>query len=186
MPSLYNVPTGRTRNARSIMWQPLGEEGTAGASVGPHSNKSSPVRAAASIERGPSETSGCAQHAPPLSGLRPPSGISAGQQEMGKSLQGSGISCLWFLVSGTPTDPVTSAWFPGVCAVNGLLYVVGGDDGSCNLASVEYYNPVTDKWTLLPANMSTGRSYAGQWHPLPGTTTPRAGTAWGMSWLSRE
>lgn len=70
--------------------------------------------------------------------------------------------------------------------MNGLLYVVGGDDGSCNLASVEYYNPVTDKWTLLPANMSTGRSYAGQWLPLPGTTTPRAGTAWGMSWLSRE
>ncbi|XP_028906620.1 kelch-like protein 3 isoform X3 [Ornithorhynchus anatinus] len=49
----------------------------------------------------------------------------------------------------------------GVCAVNGLLYVVGGDDGSCNLASVEYYNPVIDKWTLLPTNMSTGRSYAG-------------------------
>lgn len=47
--------------------------------------------------------------------------------------------------------------------MNGLLYVVGGDDGSCNLASVEYYNPVTDKWTLLPTNMSTGRSYAGQW-----------------------
>lgn len=45
--------------------------------------------------------------------------------------------------------------------MNGLLYVVGGDDGSCNLASVEYYNPVTDKWTLLPTNMSTGRSYAG-------------------------
>lgn len=52
--------------------------------------------------------------------------------------------------------------FVGVCAVSGLLYVVGGDDGSCNLASVEYYNPVTDKWTLLPTNMSTGRSYAGK------------------------
>jgi len=46
--------------------------------------------------------------------------------------------------------------------VNGLLYVVGGDDGSCNLASVEYYNPITDKWTLLPTSMSTGRSYAGK------------------------
>lgn len=55
-----------------------------------------------------------------------------------------------------------SLLFLGVCAVNGLLYVVGGDDGSCNLASVEYYNPVTDKWTLLPTNMSTGRSYAGK------------------------
>lgn len=51
--------------------------------------------------------------------------------------------------------------FSGVCAVNNLLYVVGGDDGSCNLASVEFYNPSTDKWTLLPTCMSTGRSYAG-------------------------
>uniref|UniRef100_A0A8C6WJH8 Kelch-like family member 2 n=1 Tax=Neogobius melanostomus TaxID=47308 RepID=A0A8C6WJH8_9GOBI len=49
----------------------------------------------------------------------------------------------------------------GVCTVNNLLYVVGGDDGSCNLASVEFYNPSTDKWTLLPTCMSTGRSYAG-------------------------
>lgn len=51
--------------------------------------------------------------------------------------------------------------FSGVCAVNNLLYVVGGDDGSCNLASVEFYNPNSDKWTLLPTCMSTGRSYAG-------------------------
>uniref|UniRef100_A0A8C4I7W6 Kelch-like family member 2 n=1 Tax=Dicentrarchus labrax TaxID=13489 RepID=A0A8C4I7W6_DICLA len=49
----------------------------------------------------------------------------------------------------------------GVCTVNNLLYVVGGDDGSCNLASVEFYNPNSDKWTLLPTCMSTGRSYAG-------------------------
>ncbi|TRZ00145.1 hypothetical protein DNTS_028229 [Danionella cerebrum] len=45
-------------------------------------------------------------------------------------------------------------------AVSNLLYVIGGDDGSCNLASVEYYNPKSDKWTLLPTCMSTGRSYA--------------------------
>lgn len=49
----------------------------------------------------------------------------------------------------------------GVCAVNNVLYVVGGDDGSCNLASVEFYNPNSDKWTLLSTCMSTGRSYAG-------------------------
>uniref|UniRef100_A0A4W4FZU1 Uncharacterized protein n=1 Tax=Electrophorus electricus TaxID=8005 RepID=A0A4W4FZU1_ELEEL len=48
----------------------------------------------------------------------------------------------------------------GVCAINGLLYVIGGDDGSCNLSSVEYYNPASDKWSLLPTNMSNGRSYA--------------------------
>ena len=52
-------------------------------------------------------------------------------------------------------------FFPGVCAVNGLLYVVGGDDGSCNLSTVEYYNPTTDKWTVVSSCMSTGRSYAG-------------------------
>lgn len=51
--------------------------------------------------------------------------------------------------------------FLGVCAVNGLLYVVGGDDGSCNLSTVEYYNPTTDKWTVVSSCMSTGRSYAG-------------------------
>lgn len=49
-----------------------------------------------------------------------------------------------------------------MCAINGLLYVIGGDDGSCNLSSVEYYNPATDKWSLLPMNMSNGRSYAGE------------------------
>lgn len=51
---------------------------------------------------------------------------------------------------------------PGVCAINGLLYVIGGDDGSCNLSSVEFYNPATDKWSLIPTNMSNGRSYAGE------------------------
>lgn len=51
---------------------------------------------------------------------------------------------------------------PGVCAINGLLYVIGGDDGSCNLSSVEFYNPATDKWSLIPTNMSNGRSYAGR------------------------
>lgn len=54
------------------------------------------------------------------------------------------------------------AFVSGVCSVNNLLYVIGGDDGSCNLASVEFYNPNTDKWTLLQTCMSTGRSYAGQ------------------------
>ncbi|XP_038651709.1 kelch-like protein 3 isoform X2 [Scyliorhinus canicula] len=69
-------------------------------------------------------------------------------------------------------DPSTNTWRQvadmnmcrrnaGVCAVNGFLYVIGGDDGSSNLASVEFYNSINDKWTLLPSNMSTGRSYAG-------------------------
>jgi len=49
----------------------------------------------------------------------------------------------------------------GVVALNGLLYVVGGDDGSANLSSVEVYNPKSDTWSMLPAAMGTGRSYAG-------------------------
>lgn len=40
--------------------------------------------------------------------------------------------------------------------------MIGGDDGSCNLSSVEFYNPAADKWSLIPTNMSNGRSYAGE------------------------
>lgn len=54
-----------------------------------------------------------------------------------------------------------------MCAINGLLYVIGGDDGSCNLSSVEFYNPAADKWSLIPTNMSNGRSYAGKSGRLP-------------------
>ena len=49
----------------------------------------------------------------------------------------------------------------GVVSNNGLLYVIGGDDGSSNLGSVEYYNPKLDTWTVLSSAMTTGRSYAG-------------------------
>ena len=49
----------------------------------------------------------------------------------------------------------------GVVANNGKLFVIGGDDGSSNLSSVEFYNPKTDTWTILSSSMATGRSYAG-------------------------
>jgi len=49
----------------------------------------------------------------------------------------------------------------GVVAHDGLLYVVGGDDGTSNLASVEVYCPDSDSWRILPALMTIGRSYAG-------------------------
>lgn len=45
--------------------------------------------------------------------------------------------------------------------INGVLVVVGGDDGSCNLSSVEVYNPQTDTWNFLNSSMVVGRSYAG-------------------------
>lgn len=73
-------------------------------------------------------------------------------------------ACCTSLNCAQPTLADVTLLSVGVCAVNNVLYVIGGDDGSCNLASVEFYNPSTDKWTLLPSCMSTGRSYAGQIH----------------------
>ena len=52
-------------------------------------------------------------------------------------------------------------YLTGVIAVDGLLYVVGGDDGSSNLSSVEVYCPKTDAWSMLSSFMTIGRSYAG-------------------------
>lgn len=69
----------------------------------------------------------------------------------------------------------------GVVAYGGLLYVIGGDDGSQNLSSVEVlvkillslgnklkfvyifkvYHPESDVWKIMPAAMNIGRSYAG-------------------------
>lgn len=69
-------------------------------------------------------------------------------------------------------DPVTNSWLQcadmivarrnaGVVARDGLLYVVGGDDGQSNLSSVEIYNPKLNSWSFLKQYMSIGRSYAG-------------------------
>lgn len=46
-------------------------------------------------------------------------------------------------------------------ANGGHLYVVGGDDGSYNLNSVECYDPKTNTWSLITTSMTIGRSYAG-------------------------
>eukprot|EP00118_Oscarella_pearsei_P003985 m.16535 g.16535 ORF g.16535 m.16535 type:complete len:589 (+) comp26992_c0_seq3:152-1918(+) len=69
-------------------------------------------------------------------------------------------------------DPVKDEWFPaadmkmcrrnaGAVAVNGMIYAVGGDDGTTNLNTMEVFDPRRDTWTLLPACLTTGRSYAG-------------------------
>ncbi|KAG8234270.1 hypothetical protein J437_LFUL006515 [Ladona fulva] len=51
----------------------------------------------------------------------------------------------------------------GVVSLNGLLYVVGGENVGANPveSTVEIYNPHTDTWSLLPSQMSVGRSYVG-------------------------
>ena len=56
---------------------------------------------------------------------------------------------------------VSYLYVAGVVSNNGKLFVIGGDDGSSNLSSVEFYNPKTDTWTILSSSMTTGRSYAG-------------------------
>ncbi|XP_054155500.1 kelch-like protein 3 [Oppia nitens] len=69
-------------------------------------------------------------------------------------------------------DPATNSWYQcadminarrnaGVVSMDSFLYVIGGDDGQSHLLSVEVYNPQINSWSLLPEEMSMGRSYAG-------------------------
>lgn len=37
----------------------------------------------------------------------------------------------------------------GVVALNGLLYVGGGNDGASDLATMEVYDPSTNTWSML-------------------------------------
>ncbi|XP_060804819.1 kelch-like protein 3 [Amyelois transitella] len=62
----------------------------------------------------------------------------------------------------SPAPPMcTARRNAAVVAHAGKLYVVGGDDGAANLDTVEVFEPSTETWSLLPARMSLGRSYAG-------------------------
>ena len=45
-------------------------------------------------------------------------------------------------------------------ALDGQLYVVGGNDGSSSLNSAERYDPKTHRWTTM-SGMSTRRSSVG-------------------------
>ena len=47
-----------------------------------------------------------------------------------------------------------------VAVVHGILYAVGGNDGSSSLNSVEKYEPKSNKWTTVES-MSTRRSSVG-------------------------
>jgi len=64
-------------------------------------------------------------------------------------------------------DPCQDQWFPvadmmtrrrhvGVCSVNGLLYAVGGHDGSEHLRSGEVFDPKSNSWSSI-AHMATLR-----------------------------
>lgn len=47
------------------------------------------------------------------------------------------------------------SYVSGVVALDGLVYVVGGN----NLAPVEVYNPCTNQWTVLSTPILTKRSH---------------------------
>ena len=57
----------------------------------------------------------------------------------------------------TMADMPTGRLGPGVAAVNGRIYVIGGY-GQAALDINEEYDPVTDTWTTK-TNMPTARSY---------------------------
>jgi N-acetylneuraminic acid mutarotase len=77
--------------------------------------------------------------------------------------------------------PTARAGF-GAAAVNGLLYAVGGDNGTTVLATLEVYDPSTDTWTTkapmptartgLSAAAVNGILYAVGGSPTIGTYTP--------------
>lgn len=50
-------------------------------------------------------------------------------------------------------------YITGVVALDGLLYVIGGNDGASNLASVEIYDPDTNSWSMLSTSMNIVRNY---------------------------
>lgn len=49
----------------------------------------------------------------------------------------------------------------GVVALNGLLYVVSGNDEDNFLHSTECYNPNTNTWTVVTASMNVDRITVG-------------------------
>lgn len=51
---------------------------------------------------------------------------------------------------------------PGVGVLDGVLYAVGGEDGSKTLKSVEAYRPSTGVWTTI-ADMHVCRKNAGKY-----------------------
>jgi len=69
-------------------------------------------------------------------------------------------------------DPTTNTWttkasmptarygLAVVTAPNGIIYAIGGSNGSSALNTVEAYDPATDTWTVEAA-MPTARAYAG-------------------------
>lgn len=42
-----------------------------------------------------------------------------------------------------------------------MLYVVGGDDGSASLGTVETYDPNLNVWTVLSGRLNIARCYCG-------------------------
>ena len=55
---------------------------------------------------------------------------------------------------------IVVAVFSGVAVINGLVYAVGGFNGSLRVRTVDVYDPVKDIWTSCPS-MEARRSTLG-------------------------
>ena len=64
----------------------------------------------------------------------------------------------WAIFKFTHVNIFIVVTVPGACEWNGLLYVVGGYDGTSCLSSVERYDPLTLTWTSVAA-MNLRRRY---------------------------
>lgn len=54
------------------------------------------------------------------------------------------------------TSMLTQRCRLGVATLNGRLYVCGGYDGSTFLETVEEYDPMKDKWVIIPDTKKWG------------------------------
>jgi formylglycine-generating enzyme required for sulfatase activity/N-acetylneuraminic acid mutarotase len=57
------------------------------------------------------------------------------------------------------TDMPSAIIYRGIAVLNNKIYCIGGYNGSSYVATVEVYDPATDKWATLP-NMPTARAPA--------------------------
>ena len=86
--------------------------------------------------------------------------LSGGQDQFGSPSNSLSVfdpsTKLWKPLAPMPTRRYSAA----AVALNGLVYVMGGYNGSAPVASTEVYNPTTNSWRTV-TGMSNGSSSPG-------------------------